>query len=233
MSARQQPSVGVVMPLHNGARYVAEAIASAMEAGGTALKRIVVVDDGSDDDGLSIAVGCGGDIVEGVRIEHAGVSAARNRGIAMLDTDLIAFLDHDDLWPKDGLVSRVAFLEAHPEADGVYGRVEQFVCPTVSEERRRQLRFESFDKPSPTITALLLRRESFLKVGLFRPEVGNAENLEWYLRARAVGLDLMPLDRIVLRRRIHGANSTVRNRDLGLEYVRVLRSHLQSRRGSP
>jgi glycosyltransferase involved in cell wall biosynthesis len=232
MSAVEQLSVGVVMPLHNGARYVAEAVASALEAGGTALKRVVVVDDGSDDDGLAIAVGSS-DIVEGVCIAHAGVSAARNRGVAMLDTDLIAFLDHDDLWPKDSLINRVAFLSAHPQADGVYGRVEQFVCPTVPDERRRQLKFENLDKPSPMITALLLRRSSFLKVGLFRPEVGNAENLEWYLRARAAGLDLVPLDRVVLRRRIHGGNSTVRNRDLGLEYVRVLRSHLRSRRGSP
>jgi glycosyltransferase involved in cell wall biosynthesis len=226
------PSVGVVVPLYNGARYVAEAIDSALAASQGAIKRLVVVDDGSDDNGLDVARGRG-TAVEGIRIEHAGVSEARNRGIAMLDTELIAFLDGDDLWPPDSLAVRIEFLARNPQADGVYGRIEQFICPTVPVERRGRLRFGTTARPVPSLTTLLLWRNRFLAAGPLRKEVGNAENLEWLLRARASGLTLLPLDHVVLRRRVHMANTTMRNKNQGLEYIRVLRAHLASKDARP
>lgn len=230
MSARK-PSVGVVMPLYNAARYVAEAVDSVLAASGGAIARIVAVDDGSDDDGLAIAC-ARSHLVEGVRIDHAGLSAARNHGVALLDTELLAFVDADDLWPVDGLAPRLAVLERRPEVDGVYGRVDQFICPSVPEERRVRLRFATSDRPSPMITAMLLRRARFLDAGPFRPEVGNGENLDWQLRARAAGLLMIGIDALVLRRRIHGENLSLRNKQAGLDYVRVLRAHLARKQGA-
>lgn len=224
-------SVGIVMPLYNAARYVADAIDSVLAASGGAIARIIAVDDGSDDDGLEIAC-ARSKLVEGVRIAHAGLAAARNHGVALLDTDLMAFLDADDLWPTDGLALRLAALEGRPEIDGVYGRVEQFICPSVPEERRERLRFATSERPSPMITALLLRRARFHDVGPFHPEVGNGENLDWQLRARAAGLVMIGIDAPVLRRRIHGNNLSLRNKQAGLDYVRVLRAHLARRQGA-
>lgn len=225
------PSVGVVLPLYNAARYVAEAVDSVLAAANGAVARIVAVDDGSDDDGLKIAC-ARSHLVQGVRIDHAGLSAARNHGVALLDTDLLAFIDADDLWPADALAPRLAVLAGSPEVDGVYGRVDQFICPSVPEERRARLRFATSDRPSPMITALLLRRTRFLDVGPFQPEVGNGENLDWQLRARAAGLAMTGIDTVVLRRRIHGDNLSLRNANAGLDYVRVLRAHLARGRGA-
>src|SRR4051812_15630858 len=64
----------------------------------------VVVDDGSDS---PLAV-------EGVRVvrqSNMGVASARNRGVAEVDGDLVAFLDQDDLWHPEKLERQVPFLE--------------------------------------------------------------------------------------------------------------------------
>ena len=193
-------TVGIVLPLYNAARYVAAAVDSALAAAGNVPVRIVAVDDGSDDDGLAIACGRS-PLVEGVRIEHAGLSA------------------------------RLAAFAADPAADGVFGRVEQFICPSVPAERRARLRFAASERPSPMITALLLRRRRFLDVGPFDPATGNGENLDWQLRARAKELRMIGIDALVLRRRIHGDNLSLRNLQAGRDYLRVLRAHIA--RGQP
>ena len=71
--------LSVVMPLHNGAPWVAEAIASVLEHA-DGLLELIVVDDGSTDDGPDIARSFG-DPVRVVAQEQQGCSGARNRGL--------------------------------------------------------------------------------------------------------------------------------------------------------
>jgi glycosyltransferase involved in cell wall biosynthesis len=80
---------------------------------------IVVVDDGSKDNT--------GDIIQGMdeRIKYiyqanAGVSAARNTGLAAATGDYIAFLDSDDSWLPWKLEAQLSVLKAYPEAGMVW-----------------------------------------------------------------------------------------------------------------
>ena len=86
----------VVMPLHNAAPWVGDAIASVL-ANADGLLELIVVDDGSTDDGAAIAERFGPP-VRVVRQPMPGPSAARNAGIAQARGTLVGFLDADDLW---------------------------------------------------------------------------------------------------------------------------------------
>ena len=76
---------------------------------------LIVVDDGSTDDTASLLARFGSSL-RLFRQEHLGVSAARNRGIAEARSQLIAFLDSDDLWLPEKLAVQASFLRTFPQA---------------------------------------------------------------------------------------------------------------------
>ena len=112
------PSISVVIPLFNKAAYVAEAIASVLGQRWPALE-VVVVDDGSTDDGAERVRALGDARVRLVRQPNSGVSAARNHGITLACGDLVAFLDADDRHHPDYLATVAALVASHPDA-GVF-----------------------------------------------------------------------------------------------------------------
>jgi GT2 family glycosyltransferase len=74
---------------------------------------VVVVDDGSADDTEAVCATFT-PRVQYRRQTNAGVSVARNRGVELTRSELIAFVDSDDLWKPDKLAVQMAALEAHP-----------------------------------------------------------------------------------------------------------------------
>src|SRR6185369_589274 len=110
------PNVSVVIPIHDRAAMVAEAIAS-VAAQTYRDFEIVVVDDGSSDRSGDVAEGALADTgVAGrvLRRGHRGVAAARNAGVEASDARWIAFLDSDDLWLPAKLSCQLDELAARP-----------------------------------------------------------------------------------------------------------------------
>ena len=105
--------VSVVIPVHNGERYLAEAIQSVLDQTHAPLE-CLVIDDGSTDATQAVVAGFG-DCVSYVRRARGGVSAARNHGLRLARGELIAFLDHDDVWLADRLARQLStFAEQSP-----------------------------------------------------------------------------------------------------------------------
>lgn len=108
----EPPSVTVVIPLFNGARYIADTLTSVLRQ--TVRPRAVLVgDDGSSDEGPRIV----GEHPVGARLieqAHLGVAVARNRGLAETATQWVTFLDQDDLWHPTRLERLLGWLDEHP-----------------------------------------------------------------------------------------------------------------------
>lgn len=109
------PAISIVMPLYNKAGQVLETIAS-VRAQTLSDWELVVVDDGSTDDGPALVRDLKDARVRVVSQANAGVSAARNRGIELARADLVAFLDADDLWLPGFLAAILALQADFPEA---------------------------------------------------------------------------------------------------------------------
>lgn len=91
----------VVIPSYNRAALLAECMAVFLTPAAAGLD-VVVVDDGSTDDSVAVAQRLAaqsrGARIRVVQQANGGASAARNRGIAEVTSDWVAFLDSDDLW---------------------------------------------------------------------------------------------------------------------------------------
>jgi hypothetical protein len=84
----------IIIPTYNHARFIPAAIDSALNQ--TAPVEVIVVDDGSTDDTAAVLAGYGRR-VHPIRIEHAGPSVARNRGLEEASGEFVMFLDADDV----------------------------------------------------------------------------------------------------------------------------------------
>jgi glycosyltransferase involved in cell wall biosynthesis len=119
------PKVSVIVPVHDGAKFIDEAIASVLAQNYPNLE-ILVVDDGSRDATTTI--------LDELRAQHAqivvcrndrcqGPADARNTALARASGDYIAFLDADDLWAPDYLASAIELLEIHRVIDVLFFNV--------------------------------------------------------------------------------------------------------------
>jgi len=119
------PKFSVIIPTFNRASLVLDAIESVLAQSYSNFE-IILVDDGSTDDTLQRLRRITDRRLTVVTVPHAGVSAARNAGLAMASGALISFLDSDDLWMPDKLASEVDFLIRHPEVGVVFGDLEKY-----------------------------------------------------------------------------------------------------------
>ncbi|QYO63390.1 glycosyltransferase family 2 protein [Leptolyngbya sp. 7M] len=107
------PQVSLIIPAYNGERFITKALDSILHQTYSDYE-IIVVNDGSTDQTAAVLQ----PYRERIRyIEQAnrGVAAARNRGMALAQGELIAFLDQDDVLLPDKLAVQVECFAQQPE----------------------------------------------------------------------------------------------------------------------
>ncbi|WP_051356441.1 glycosyltransferase family 2 protein [Azorhizobium doebereinerae] len=118
-SSQTRHTIAAIIPLYNGRRFIAEAIASVVNQTRPP-DEIIVVDDGSTDGGADVVRELARTLpVTLLSKPNGGQSSARNFGIAHARSSLIALLDQDDFWyPRHLEVLEQPFL-THPDAERI------------------------------------------------------------------------------------------------------------------
>src|ERR1700687_6224731 len=101
--------IDVVIPVRDGARFIAACLDTVM-AQSRPVSAAIVVDDGSTDDTAAIVEGYGRrwPSLQLVRTAKRGLPHARNVGIARCRSEFVAFLDSDDVWEPAKLERQAA-----------------------------------------------------------------------------------------------------------------------------
>ena len=150
----EAPQFSVVIPLYNKAHTIVHTLSTVMRQN-YADYEVVIVDDGSTDNGVQLIREHFKD--PRIRIfhqENAGVSVARNRGIEEAKGDWVAFLDADDEWLPDYLKYVVEASDKYPECGMVItGRMSQNYAThekkgfIPTELKNKTSRIDFFDNP--------------------------------------------------------------------------------------
>jgi glycosyltransferase involved in cell wall biosynthesis len=228
------PLVTVIMPVFNAERFVAEALESIWAQRYPALE-VLVIDDGSTDGSV--------DLVSAILAQHRelrhltlpsnqGPGAARNAGLAVARGELITFLDADDRMVPERLSFQVAYLSEHRAVDVVVGTETIEIGPGVRPPAWLGLRRPP--RPRYYQMSMMARRAAFDRVGPFDESFRMGSDHDWMCRAAAAGVRTALVDRVLLVRRLHGANLTYRTDEMRRAMERVLlksaRDRLRGRR---
>nr|WP_280855591.1 glycosyltransferase family A protein [Pararoseomonas indoligenes] len=195
-------TISAIIPVHNGAALVGEAIRS-VRAQRPPVHELIVVDDGSED-GTAAAVRQTDPEVRLLRQARRGPAGARNHGAAVANGDLLAFLDHDDLWPPGRNAALLAGLAADPSAGMVCGRLRIEEMPGAVPDPR--LRMADGAQVPFLLGSALIRLPTWHALGGLRAVHDRAEDLDFYLRLREAEVPVAMVDAPALTYRMHGGN---------------------------
>jgi glycosyltransferase involved in cell wall biosynthesis len=219
--------IDIIIPVYNGAAFIAEAIAS-IQAQTFKNFEIMVVDDGSDDDTADIVVNLGktDPNISLMKQEHLGVQSALNNAISRTKSQYIAFLDADDLWHPQKLEKQLSYITAN-NIEFCFCLMQEFqdsgTKGQIQTHKARTKPMKGFHK-----SAFLANRKVFDKYGLFDESVGIGDFVEWYSRVIRTQNSVGMVEEVLAYRRIHNTN-TMLNADKN-SFLHILKKHLDESR---
>nr|WP_116370134.1 glycosyltransferase [Cupriavidus taiwanensis] len=210
------PLVSVIIPIHNHAAFAIETVASVL-AQTYANLQVIIVDDGSTDDGSLRVSQHFGDRVHLIRQPNNGPSAAVNAGLAVARGDYIALLGGDDVCEQERIAHQVSILQstvhdiifAPPtmiDADGAVLPDADFPALYQKVEVNGPLLFRKLFIEGNFLCApsAMMRRSVLNTIGNFHNGLIALQDYEYWLRAASRGLSLASFNHRVVRYRRHG-----------------------------
>ncbi len=198
--------VTVIIPAYNAAHTISETLAS-LQAQTFSDWEALVLDDGSTDETAAVASEFDDSRIRVESFENAGIATGRNRGLERTTTELVAFLDADDLWTPTKLADQVAALDANPNAVVAYSWTDyvdeqsQFICKGFRMDQQgwvfKELLLQNFIENGSNP---LVRRTALDETGSFALDVISGEDWDMWLRLAKVGqYVLVPQAQILYR----------------------------------
>ncbi len=189
-------TVGVVIRTFHSEAYLEESLQSVLNQT-YKVSELVIIDGGSTDETLNIIRRVAPE-ARVLRQSRPGIGGMARQGIEALSTDLIAFQDSDDIWPKQRLEVMINALRSNPGWDAVMGGVEHFL--------KKRYQIPEGLKPGVGLPSFLAHRRAFEKAGAFHDGLMAGEYMEWQSRAMKKGVIIGSLSNVTLKRRVHTRN---------------------------
>jgi len=222
---REEPTVAIVIPSFNYGHLVSHAIRSAMSQTYPLLTDIIIVDDGSEDDGLTERtvkeLAREDRRVQYIRQNNAGVAVARNRGIESVRTKYVCCLDADDTIEPVFLEKLIPALEADSSLGVAFsslmihyadGRTELGFQSDFSYDEHLKGIDERGQSHCQVPTCCVFRRKAWERLGGYRqryaPSGCGTEDAEFWLRMGAFGWGIQQVTREPLFHYTAGGRTT-------------------------
>ena len=214
VSAATSPKVSIIMTTYNGGKYIFETIESIRNQTYRNWE-LIIIDDGSTDNSPDIVNAVKDERIHLYKAGRIGTNGTlKNIGLKTVSGELIAFIDHDDLWAPQKIEKQVAALQQYKEAGfsltGGYNFRKQGEPSEYFYKQREGTRVDHvfisfFMSELPGFTqALMLRKECIVVTGGFN-ETKSYSDVDFILEL-AYHFKAVILYEPLLFRRLHDAN---------------------------
>lgn len=233
-----QPRVSIVIPAYHAANYLAQAIDSALAQTYPHVE-VIVVNDGSRDDGATAAVAARYfGRIRYIEKENAGASSALNEGIRNMTGEWFSWLSHDDLYYPEKIQRQIDEINAlglspgeaenhifFSGADLINGSGRLLRKASRRKMNRIAAQVDSLKDNAPLVAeparfsfhgcSCLVHRDALLRVGLFDEQLRLLNDADLWFRLYTQGFSVHFLPQALLAGRVHSAQIS---RQIGYSY---------------
>lgn len=223
--------ISVVIPLYNKQKQIGQTINGVLDQTFQDFE-VIIVNDGSTDNSVPEVAQFSDPRIRLVNQKNAGVSSARNRGIAEANGEFVAFLDADDEWDPDYLSSQFALTQKYPNCDifatnyvfkDNKGKISNTILnriPFQGDDGILANYFEisSYSHPPLWTSAVMVRKSALESIGGFPIGIRSGEDLLTWARLACrykIAYSLKPLAIYNLGDGYDFANQPPRRQDTG------------------
>lgn len=210
---KSYPTVSVILPTYNRAKYIGQAISSILSQDYTDFE-IIVVDDGSTDETQTVVGDLKDSRIRYVYQQNQGRSNARNLALQLALGRYIAFLDSDDLYLQNKLTKQVQFLDANPEVGMVYTSalcidneghpLDDRYTASVSGKIYKSIAF--FRPVTITLPTVMVRADVINQAGGFDERMDRFEDTDMWRRISKITIiQAMPENTCALRTHVENS----------------------------
>jgi glycosyltransferase involved in cell wall biosynthesis len=204
------PLISVIVPVFNGAQFLQAAIESVLTQSVKELE-ILIVDDGSEDHSLEIAGSFSDPRISMLHQRRSGPAAARNNGLRSGRGKFFAFVDADDIWPPGKLAWQIDHLHGSSRVGISLGAVQHFVGDPMNPVGGLLKSYQ--------FGAAVIRRELIDQIGLLDESLQLGEDLDWFMRAKDMGMAPYYKHETALYYRVQNSGSLTHGKDLQARQV--------------
>ena len=221
------PKVSIVIPVYNGSNYMRDAIGSALAQTYPNIE-VIVVNDGSNDDGLTDSIAKSyGNRIRYFKKENGGVATALNYGLHKMEGEYFAWLSHDDIYDHNKISNEVDILIRLDDKTtflaGGYTVVSESNTKMYDVNLLNQYTKEELGRPLFAVfrggingCATLIHKSHFDRVGHFDPSLPTTQDYDlWFRMLR--GQKLYYYDGCYVRSRAHGEQGSKKFIDKHIE----------------
>ncbi len=224
------PKVSIVIPVYNGSNFLAKAIDSALAQTYENIE-VVVVDDGSSDDGATRSIALSyGERIKYYTKKNGGVASALNYGIRKMTGDYFSWLSHDDLYEPTKITEQIAYLHEVGDSSAVIGcnaktLFESGLKQETNIDEQTFAYMDIFLATSAIVgingCALLIPKKHLESIGGFNEKLPYTQDYDcWYRLSKVAKFYLLPRHLVISRR--HKDQDSVRKQRLCYEAAEKL-----------
>jgi glycosyltransferase involved in cell wall biosynthesis len=210
-----QPLVSVITPSFNQGQYLEETICSVLEQDYPRVEYIVI-DGGSTDNSLEIIQKYEQRLAFWVSEPDRGQTHAINKGLQRARGDILGWLNSDDVLLAGTIRRAVEALQADPNVDVVYGKLERIDAqgrpvptPTLPKDRAEFNLRNMLEECTVNQAGAFWRRAIMEKTGYLDESLRYVMDYEYWIRMAMAGGRFKRLSETVARFRLSKDSKTV------------------------